>query len=147
MITCSAALEVFKEYPVDHGEMSCGQKSIKLVWRYYQLLYGFLVKGHLPRVSRQSRLSANDRVMLRWYLALYTDLVALTLQLRKTRKSSIKRPSISRFKWGPSFQMRRYQCTACQEGSRKEQRKEGKGGIVTRSCLLSMEPWAAAKKL
>ena len=32
-----------------------------LVWRYYQLLSGFLTKGHLPRVSRQSRLSANDK--------------------------------------------------------------------------------------
>ena len=31
------------------------------MWRCHQLLSGFLAKGHLPRVSRQSRLSANDK--------------------------------------------------------------------------------------
>ena len=37
-----------------HGAMGCGPKSFKLVWRYYQLLSGFLVKRHFPRVSSQS---------------------------------------------------------------------------------------------
>ena len=36
-------------------------KSFMLVWRFQQLLSDFLAKGHLPRVSRQSRLSANDK--------------------------------------------------------------------------------------
>ena len=36
--------------------MGCGDKIFKLRW----LLSGFLPNGHLPRVSRQSRLSAND---------------------------------------------------------------------------------------
>ena len=40
-----------------HGAMDCGQKSFKLVWRCHQLLPGFLTKGHLPRVLRQSRRS------------------------------------------------------------------------------------------
>ena len=31
------------------------------MWRCHQLLSGFLAKGHLPRVSRQSRLSVNDK--------------------------------------------------------------------------------------
>ena len=30
------------------------------MWQYHQLLFGFLANGHLPRVSSQSRLSAND---------------------------------------------------------------------------------------
>ena len=37
-----------------HGAMGCGQKSLGLVWRCHQLLSGFLAKGHLPRMSRQS---------------------------------------------------------------------------------------------
>ena len=43
-----------------HGAMDCSQKSFKLVWRFHQLLSGFLVKGHLLRVSRQSHLSVNN---------------------------------------------------------------------------------------
>ena len=39
--------------PVVHGAMGCGQKSFKLVWRWYQLLSGFLAKGLLPRVSEK----------------------------------------------------------------------------------------------
>jgi hypothetical protein len=42
------------------GALGCGQKCLMLVWRYHQLLPRFLAKGHLPRVSRQSSLSAND---------------------------------------------------------------------------------------
>ena len=37
------------------------QKSFTPVWRFNQLLSGFLAKGHLPRLSCQSRLSANDK--------------------------------------------------------------------------------------
>ena len=42
--------------PAVHGAMGCGKKIFKLVWRCHQLLSWFLAKGHLPRVSRQSRL-------------------------------------------------------------------------------------------
>ena len=31
------------------------------MWQCYQILSGFLFNGHLPRVSRQSRLLANDK--------------------------------------------------------------------------------------
>ena len=41
--------------------MGCGQKSFKIVWRYHQSLSGFLVNGHLPLVSRHSRLSVDDK--------------------------------------------------------------------------------------
>ena len=37
------------------------KKSFKLVWWCHQLLSGFLANGHLPRVSLQSCLSANDK--------------------------------------------------------------------------------------
>ena len=43
------------------GSLGCGQKSFTLVWRCQQLLLGLLAKGQLPRVSRQPRLSANDK--------------------------------------------------------------------------------------
>ena len=42
--------------------MGCGQRGFEAVWRCHQLLHGFLAKGHLSRVSRQSRLSVNDKV-------------------------------------------------------------------------------------
>ena len=48
-----------------HGAMGCGQKSFKLVWLCQQLLSGFLAKGHLPRVSRQSRRSLMIRVIMK----------------------------------------------------------------------------------
>jgi hypothetical protein len=47
--------------PAVHGVMGCGQKSFKLVWGSHQLLSGFLANGNLPRLSRQSRLSANHK--------------------------------------------------------------------------------------
>ena len=47
--------------PVVHAAMGCRQKSFKLVWWCHQLLSWFLVNDHLPRVSLQSRLSANDK--------------------------------------------------------------------------------------
>jgi hypothetical protein len=47
-------------YPDVLGAMSCDQKSFKIVWRCYQLLSGFLSKGHLPRGSCKLRLSDNN---------------------------------------------------------------------------------------
>ena len=44
-----------------HGALGCGQKSFQLVWRCHQLLSEFLAKGHLSRLLRQPRLSANDK--------------------------------------------------------------------------------------
>ena len=44
-----------------HGDMGCGKNSFKLVCRCHQLLSGILANGHLPRVARQSSLSANDK--------------------------------------------------------------------------------------
>ena len=41
-------------YPVVHTAMICDQESFKLVWQCYQLLSGFLAKGHFSRASRQS---------------------------------------------------------------------------------------------
>ena len=40
---------------------SCGKKIFMLLYRCHQILSGFLAKGHFPRVSYQSRLSANDK--------------------------------------------------------------------------------------
>ena len=37
------------------------QSPLKISWRCHQLLSAFLGKGHLPRVSYQSRLSADER--------------------------------------------------------------------------------------
>ena len=37
---------------------------LQLVWRWYQLLSGLLVNSHMPRVSRQSRLSLMINVIM-----------------------------------------------------------------------------------
>ena len=60
--------------PFIHEAMSYGQKRFKLVWRCYQLLSGFLAKGHLPRVSRQARRSLMIRLIMKWPRGLCTDL-------------------------------------------------------------------------
>ena len=44
---------------VIHGAMGCGEKGFKLVWKFHQLMFGFLVNGQLLRVSRQSIFPAN----------------------------------------------------------------------------------------
>ena len=64
------------------------QKSFKLMWRCHQLLSGFLAKGHLPRVTRQSRQSLMIRVIMKLSWGLCTDLVTFALQLRKTPETS-----------------------------------------------------------
>ena len=50
------------------------KKRFKLVWRCHQLLYGFLAKGYLPWVSRQSRRSLMIWVIMKWSWELCTDL-------------------------------------------------------------------------
>jgi hypothetical protein len=64
--------------------MGCEQKSFKVVWRCHQLLSGFLAKGYLPRVSRQSRLLINDKGENEMIPGLCTGLLAFMLQMRKT---------------------------------------------------------------
>ena len=76
-------------------------KFLHMVWSNYYIsvrtspyktwCIEFIAKGHLPRVSCQSHLSVNDRIILRWYRGLCTDLLAFALQLRKI---SAKKPSI-----------------------------------------------------
>ena len=102
-------------------------KKTQLLWRCHQLLSGFLGKGHLPRVPRQSRRSLMIRVIMKWSWGLCTDLLAFALQLRKIpenlswrtvymkglcNQSSPQMGSLSS-KWG------RYDRTARQEGKGK----------------------------
>ena len=72
-------------YPWNHGP-----NSFKLVWRCHRLLSRFLFKSHLPRQSRRSLMI---RVIIKWSRGLCTDLLAFTLQLIFTRKTSSMRPS------------------------------------------------------
>ena len=46
-------------------------------------------KSHLPLVSRQSRLSANGSVIIKWYWGLCTDLLGFTLQLKRTPENQL----------------------------------------------------------
>ena len=55
----------------------------KAFCRYYQFLSGFLAKGHLPRVLRQSHLSANDNSDNEMIPESCIDLLAFTPQLKK----------------------------------------------------------------
>ena len=58
-----------------------------LVQRWHYLLYVLLAYGHLPRVSRQSRLSANGNGDNEMILGVVHNLLAFTLWLRKTAPS------------------------------------------------------------
>ena len=70
---------------VVHGAMgAAAKKSFKLVWRCHQFLSGFLAKGHLPRVPRQSHRSLIIRLIMKWSRGPYTDLPAFALKLKKT---------------------------------------------------------------
>ena len=67
-------------------------KHFKLVWWCLQFLSGFLAKGHLSLVSRQSRLSVNymgDNEIIPGAV-----LLAFILQLIKNRKCPARRPSM-----------------------------------------------------
>ena len=95
---------LFPFVPVISGAMGCDQKCFKIAWRFHQLLSRFLVKGHLPRLSSQLRLSANDNGDNEMMPGAVHELLAFTVWLRKT---SAKRPSDEgcanshRLKWSP----------------------------------------------
>ena len=89
------------------------KRSFRLVWRCHQLLSEFLLKCHLPRVSRESRLSANDKgdeiipgAVNRFFWEV-KDLVKLPYSWDNPRKTSTRRPSDEGcasshcLKWGP----------------------------------------------
>ena len=40
---------------------AAAKKKFQPKWRSHQLLFGFLAKGHLSQVPRQSRISANNK--------------------------------------------------------------------------------------
>ena len=79
---------------VVHGAMGCSQKGFKLVSRWHQLLSGFVASDNLPRLSRQSRLSANDKGDNEMIPGTVHSLLAFALQLRKTPETSTRRPSM-----------------------------------------------------
>ena len=61
----SISLEIPFHGPATHGAVGCSQESFMLVCWCHQLLSGFLGKGHLPRVSRKSRLPVSDSTKMR----------------------------------------------------------------------------------
>ena len=76
----------------------------KKLYVCHQFLSRFLFNGHLPWVSRQLCLLANDKNDSGVKLGLYPDLLAFTLQLRKilSRRLSDEDYSTSCcLKWGP----------------------------------------------
>ena len=68
--------------PVVHGTMGCG----------HLLLYGSLAKGHLPRVSRQSRRSLIIWVMMKWSWGCAQISRHLPYSRGKPQKTSARRP-------------------------------------------------------
>ena len=101
------------ESPVVHWVMGCDKKikALKLVWRYPQLLFGFLAKGHLPWVSYRSKMI---REIMKWSRGLCTDLLVFgftaeenprTVQLGNRRMKGLCDHSSSQMgylssKWG-----------------------------------------------
>ena len=62
---------------------AAAKRALSLVWQCHQLLYAFLAKDNLPRVSRQSRRSTNDNSDNGMIPVLCADHLDFTLQLRK----------------------------------------------------------------
>ena len=91
-----AAIGSIKELARFSQDLSidCSQRSLKLVWLCHQLLSRFLAKGHLPQVSH---LPANDKVGNEMKPGLCTDLLAFTLQSRKTSARSAKSSEMGSF--------------------------------------------------
>ena len=87
-------------------------KKTLLVWRYHQLLCGFLAKGHVPRVSRKSRRSLMIRVIMKWSWSCAQISWHLPYSWGKPQKTSTRRPtmkalqSIIASNGVPSLQMR-----------------------------------------
>ena len=120
--------------------MSYGQKIFKLVWRCHQILSGFLAKGHLSRLS-QSRLSANNKGDEMIPGVVHRS-PGIALQLRKTRKSSARRPSMKAVQpvivlnGVPYLQMMSVGSHRT-SGREKERKKERKKEGFTNTCC----PW------
>ena len=105
------------------------KNAVKLVWRCHQLLSGFLAKGHFLRVSRQSRLSANDKGVNKMILGTLNRSPGICLQLRKALKTSARKlwmktvwPVIAS-NGGPYFQMMSVGSHST-SGKQKEGKKE-----------------------
>ena len=82
--------------------MGWGQKSFKLVWQCHQLLSRFLVKGHMLRVSRQSRLSTNYTSDNEMILGIVPKSPYLTAEENFSQETVDEGYATSRlFKWGP----------------------------------------------
>ena len=93
--------------PVMHGYTGhCQKQSLMLLWLCHQILSGYLANGHLPRVSRQSPLSASYE----WKWSETGSCAQISWHLPygwgKSWKTSARRPSdedyatIHRLKWG-----------------------------------------------
>ena len=75
---------------------AAARKSFKLVWWCHQLLSGFLAKGHLLRVSCQSRRSLMIRMIMKWYRGWAQISWHLPYSWGKPQKTSARRPSDER---------------------------------------------------
>ena len=73
--------------------MGCGQKKLSVNVTVPPVLSGFLVKGHLSRVSRQSRRSLMIRVIMKWSWGCAQISWHLPYSRGKPQKTSARRPS------------------------------------------------------
>ena len=120
-----------------HGIIDCGRKSLMLMWRCQQLLFGFVAKGDLHQVSRQSY---NDKggwddtggcAQISWHLP---------HSWGKPRKTSARRQSLKAVlpvivsNGDPYLQMRSVGSHST-SGMEKEGKKERMGWEVVRKEL------------
>ena len=102
-----------------------------------------IANRYLSRVSRQSRLKAKGKGIMRWYWELCTNLLAFTLQLRKAPEKGSQETvydgcaTSHRLKWGllPPNAVGRI----AQNVRKGEGRKERKGRIRQNSVITLFE--------
>ena len=103
-------------------------KNFKLVWRQHLLLSGPRVNCHLQKVLRQSRLLLMIGVIMRCSRGPCTDVLAFTLQLRKTPENRNQQTvnkdfaTSHRLKWGPLTAIEVCAITQSQKRRKKERR-------------------------
>ena len=98
-------------------------KGFKLVWWCHQLLSGFLVKGHLLLVLRQSRLSVNDKDDNEMIRGCAQNSLGLRKTLHNLSWKTVDEgfSIIHRLKWGP---LPPNDCRITQHVREREERKE-----------------------
>ena len=132
---------------------AAAKKNFQLVWRYHQLVSGFLAKGHLPRVSHQSHQSLMIRVIMRRSWGCAQISWHLPYSRGKPQKTTARRPSdegavgpVIASNGVPFLQMRSvgsHSTSGREKEGNKERTRRVLPHVMIAVCLFFCNPWKA----